>query len=56
MFRTCKTVSTYSAGIPNGFEGQPLVVNNTLYMVTPYPNNLIALDLTQAGISAEMDL
>ncbi len=44
-----KMVSTYSVGIPNGFEGQPLVVGSTLYMVTPYPNNLIALDLTQPG-------
>ncbi len=42
-------VSSYSVGIPHGFEGQPLVVGDTLYMVTPYPNNLIALDLTKPG-------
>ncbi|HEX4227570.1 MAG TPA: PQQ-dependent dehydrogenase, methanol/ethanol family [Bryobacteraceae bacterium] len=42
-------VSTMSTGIPHGHEGQPLVVNNTLYVVTPYPNNLIALDLTKPG-------
>ena len=35
-------VATMSTGIPHGHEGQPLVVNNTLYMVTPFPNNLIA--------------
>ncbi|MGB8130177.1 MAG: PQQ-dependent dehydrogenase, methanol/ethanol family [Candidatus Angelobacter sp.] len=40
-------VSQTSTGIPHGHEGQPLVVNNTLYMVTPYPNNLIALDLSK---------
>lgn len=44
-----RMVSTMSIGIPHGFEGQPLVVGSTLYMVTPYPNNLIALDLTQPG-------
>ena len=38
-----------ATGIPHGHEGQPLVVNNTLYMVTPYPNNLIALDITKPG-------
>ena len=42
-------VATTSTGIPHGHEGQPLVVNNTLYMVTPFPNNLIALDLTKPG-------
>jgi len=42
-------VSSFAVGIPHGFEGQPLVVGDTLYMVTPYPNNLIALDLTKPG-------
>lgn len=42
-------VSTASTGIPHGHEGQPLVVNDTLYIVTPFPNNLIALDLTKPG-------
>lgn len=42
-------VTTYSVGIPHGFEGQPLVVGDTMYIVTPYPNKLIALDLTQPG-------
>ncbi len=32
-----------------GFEGQPLVVNNTMYMVSPYPNTVFALDLTKKG-------
>ena len=44
-----KIVRTMSTGIPHGHEGQPLVVNNTLYVVTPFPNNLIALDLTKPG-------
>lgn len=44
-----RVVATMSTGIPYGHEGQPLVVNNTLYMVTPFPNNLMAFDLTQPG-------
>ena len=40
-----KLVSTFSDGIPHGHEGSPLVVNNTMYVITPFPNKLIALDL-----------
>lgn len=42
-------VSTLSTGVPHGHEGSPLVVDNTMYVVTPFPNDLIALDLTQPG-------
>jgi PQQ-dependent dehydrogenase (methanol/ethanol family) len=42
-------VSTTTTGIPHGHEGGPLVIGKTLYMVTPFPNNLMALDLTQPG-------
>jgi PQQ-dependent dehydrogenase (methanol/ethanol family) len=42
-------VGTMSTGIPHGHEGGPLVVGSTLYIVTPYPNNLIAYDLSQPG-------
>ena len=42
-------VATMSDGIDHGQEGQPLVVDNTLYWVTPFPNNLIAYDLTKPG-------
>jgi PQQ-dependent dehydrogenase (methanol/ethanol family) len=38
-------VANMADGIPHGHEGGPLVVGSTLYMVTPYPNNLIAFDL-----------
>jgi PQQ-dependent dehydrogenase (methanol/ethanol family) len=40
---------TFSTGVLRGHEGQPLVVGNTMYMVTPYPNVAYALDLTQQG-------
>ncbi|PYR41177.1 MAG: PQQ-dependent dehydrogenase, methanol/ethanol family [Acidobacteria bacterium] len=44
-----RVVTTLSTGIPHGHEGQPLVVDNTMYVVTPYPNNLLAIDLTKTG-------
>jgi PQQ-dependent dehydrogenase (methanol/ethanol family) len=40
-------VWNFSTGVLRGHEGQPLVVNNTMYVVTPYPNVLYAFDLTQ---------
>src|SRR5690348_3300616 len=40
---------TFSTGVLRGREGQPLVVGNTMYLVTPYPNVSYALDLTQPG-------
>src|SRR6185503_11437369 len=30
-------------------EGQPLVIGNTMYVITPYPNVAYAIDLTQEG-------
>ena len=42
-------VWTFSTGVLGGHEGQPLVVNNTLYVVTPWPNVLYAFDLTKEG-------
>lgn len=44
-----ETVSTWSTGINRGHEGQPLVVGDTMYVVTPFPNYLLAFDLTQPG-------
>ncbi|HET7457189.1 MAG TPA: PQQ-dependent dehydrogenase, methanol/ethanol family [Gemmatimonadaceae bacterium] len=38
-----------STGVLRGHEGQPLVVDNTMYVVTPYPNVAYAIDLTQEG-------
>jgi lanthanide-dependent methanol dehydrogenase len=40
-----KLAASRATGIPFGHEGNPLVVDGTLYITTPYPNNLIALDL-----------
>ena len=43
--KNLRVISDMATGIPHGHEGQPLVVNGMMYVVTPYPNNLIAIDL-----------
>jgi PQQ-dependent dehydrogenase (methanol/ethanol family) len=40
---------TFSTGVLAGHEAAPLVVNDTMYIVTPWPNKVYALDLTQPG-------
>jgi len=40
---------TFSTSVLRGHEEPVLVVNNTMYVLTPYPNILYALDLTQPG-------
>jgi len=48
-----KVAWTFSTGLIRGHEAAPLVVNDTMYVVTPFPNNLYALDLTQPGAPAK---
>ena len=40
---------TFSTGVLAGHEAAPLVVNNTMYLVAPFPNFVFALDLTKPG-------
>jgi PQQ-dependent dehydrogenase (methanol/ethanol family) len=40
---------TFSLGVLRGQEAAPLVVGSTMYVVTPYPNLLYALDLSKPG-------
>ena len=44
-----KVEFTFSTGVNRGQEAAPIVVGNTMYIVTPYPNVLYALDLTKPG-------
>ncbi len=44
---------TFSTGTNKGFEAPPLVVNGTMYVITPFPNYLYALDLTKPGAPAK---
>jgi PQQ-dependent dehydrogenase (methanol/ethanol family) len=48
-----KVALTFSTGVLNGHEATPLVVGSTMYLVTPFPNVLYALDLTQPGAPAK---
>ncbi|MGA0587373.1 PQQ-dependent dehydrogenase, methanol/ethanol family [Dyella sp. KRB-257] len=47
--KNLKVFTTLSTGIPHGHEGGPLVVGDAMYVVTPFPNNLMAIDLTKPG-------
>jgi PQQ-dependent dehydrogenase (methanol/ethanol family) len=40
---------TFSTGVNKGHEAAPIVANGTMYVVTPFPNDLYALDLTKPG-------
>ena len=41
---------SFSTGVEKGHEAAPIVVNDTMYVVTPYPNRVFALDLTRPGV------
>jgi PQQ-dependent dehydrogenase (methanol/ethanol family) len=38
---------TFSTGVLRGHEGGPLVIGNLMYVHTPFPNKVYALDLSQ---------
>ncbi|KRQ99070.1 lanthanide-dependent methanol dehydrogenase XoxF5 [Bradyrhizobium valentinum] len=38
---------TFSTGVLRGHEGGPLVIGNMMYVHTPFPNKVYALDLSQ---------
>ena len=40
---------TFSTGVLRGHEGSPLVVGDTMYVHTPFPNIVYALDLNDQG-------
>lgn len=44
-----KVAWTFSTGVLRGHEGSPLVIGNTMYINTPWPNVVYALDLTKPG-------
>jgi len=44
---------TFSTATTHGFEAPPLVVDGTMYLITPWPNILYALDLTKPGAPAK---
>ncbi|HYY56715.1 MAG TPA: PQQ-binding-like beta-propeller repeat protein, partial [Pyrinomonadaceae bacterium] len=47
--KNLKVAWTFSTGVNRGQEAAPIVAGNTMYVVTPYPNILYALDLAKPG-------
>ncbi|HEV7745202.1 MAG TPA: methanol/ethanol family PQQ-dependent dehydrogenase [Pyrinomonadaceae bacterium] len=48
-----KLAWSFSTGVLRGHEAAPIVAENTMYVVTPYPNIVYALDLTQPGAAVK---
>ena len=42
-------VWSFSTGVLRGHEGGPLVIGDVMYVATPFPNNVFALDLNDNG-------
>jgi PQQ-dependent dehydrogenase (methanol/ethanol family) len=40
---------TFSTGVLRGHEGAPLVIGDVMYLTTPFPNTVYALDLNNQG-------
>jgi len=40
---------TFSTGVLRGHEGGPLIIGDVMYVHTPFPNNVFALDLNDSG-------
>jgi lanthanide-dependent methanol dehydrogenase len=47
--KTLKPDFSFSLAVNKGQEAAPIVADNTMYVVTAYPNIVYALDLTKAG-------
>src|SRR6266702_2246331 len=47
--KTLKAAWTFSTGVLNGHEGNPLVIGNVMYVHSAFPNIVFALDLTKPG-------
>jgi hypothetical protein len=47
--RSLQVAFTFSTVVNRGQEASPLMVGTTLYVLTPHPNILYALDLTKSG-------
>jgi glucose dehydrogenase len=47
--RNLQVAFAFSTGVDRGQEAAPIVANNTMFIVTPYPNIVFALDLSKPG-------
>ena len=46
---TLRLAFTFSTGVVRGHEAAPIVAGGTMFIITPYPNVVYALDLSQPG-------
>ncbi len=46
---TLQAAWTFSTGVLRGHEGGPLVIGDTMYIHSPFPNRVFALDLNEEG-------
>jgi PQQ-dependent dehydrogenase (methanol/ethanol family) len=46
---TMKVAWQFSTGVLRGHEGSPIVVGNTMYLNSAFPNNVFALDVSDAS-------
>ena len=51
--KSLKLAFSFSTNTLKGMEAAPLVVNGTMYIVTPFPNFVYALDLTKPGANVK---
>jgi len=47
--KNLKASWSFSTGVLSGHEGNPLVINNVMYVHSAFPNIVFALDLTKPG-------
>jgi PQQ-dependent dehydrogenase (methanol/ethanol family) len=47
--KNLRPVWTFSTGVLRGHEGAPLVIGDVMYVHAPFPNQVYALDLNNAG-------
>jgi PQQ-dependent dehydrogenase (methanol/ethanol family) len=48
--KNLRAIATFSTGVLRGHEAAPLVVGSTMYIITPFPNLVYALDLARPGL------
>ena len=44
---------TFSTGVLRGHEAAPIVRGDTMYLITPFPNHVYALDLTKEPVDLQ---
>jgi PQQ-dependent dehydrogenase (methanol/ethanol family) len=48
--KNLRPIATFSTGVLRGQEAAPIVVGSTMYIITPFPNYVYALDLGKPGL------